>query len=94
MNSVTLAIHYSSFLGELPLTFQFVGPLCFGKAFLPEYRQVSVACKIETFQKVYVCEAWMFPTPREFIRYWSYERSDQDIRYLYSADEYFDDTCG
>jgi len=35
-------------------------------------RRPSTIGKIEAFHKAYVCEAWMFPTHREFIHYWNY----------------------
>jgi transposase InsO family protein len=57
-------------------------------------RRPSTIGKIEAFHKAYVCESWMFPTHREFIHYWNYERPHQGIRYLYPADVYFHDRCG
>ena len=54
-------------------------------------RRPSTIGKIEAFHKAYVCEAWMFPTHQEFVRYWNYERPHQGIRYLYPADIYFKD---
>jgi len=57
-------------------------------------RRPSTIGKIEAFHKAYVCESWMFPTHKEFINYWNYERPHQGIRYLYPADVYFHDRCG
>ena len=54
-------------------------------------RRPSTIGKIEAFHKAYTCEAWMFKTHQEFIRYWNYERPHQGIRYLYPADIYFRD---
>jgi len=47
--------------------------------------------KIEAFHKAYDCEAWMFNSHQEFIRYWNYERPHQGINYLYPAEVYFRD---
>ena len=54
-------------------------------------RRPSTIGKIEAFHKAYTCEAWMFNSHQEFIRYWNYERPHQGIGYLYPADIYFRD---
>jgi transposase InsO family protein len=54
-------------------------------------RRPSTIGKIEAFHKAYVYEAWMYPTHREFVNYWNYERPHQGIGYLYPADVYFRD---
>ena len=54
-------------------------------------RRPSTIGKIEAFHKAYVYEAWMYPTHREFVNYWNYERPYQGIGYLYPADVYFRD---
>jgi len=54
-------------------------------------RRPSTIGKIEAFHKAYAYEAWMYPTHREFVNYWNYERPHQGIGYLYPADVYFRD---
>ena len=54
-------------------------------------RRPSTIGKIEAFHKAYTVEAWIYPTHREFVNYWNYERSHQGIGYLYPADAYFRD---
>jgi len=54
-------------------------------------RRPSTIGKIEAFHKAYTCEAWMFNTHNEFIKYWNYQRPHQGIGYLYPADIYFRD---
>jgi transposase InsO family protein len=54
-------------------------------------RRPSTIGKIEAFHKAYVYEAWMYPTHREFVNYWNYERPHQAIGYLYPVDVYFRD---
>ena len=54
-------------------------------------RRPSTIGKIEAFHKAYVCEAWLYPTHKEFVNYWNYERPHQGIGYLYPADVYFKD---
>jgi len=54
-------------------------------------RRPSTIGKIEAFHKAYAYEAWIYPTHREFVNYWNYERPHQGIGYLYPADVYFRD---
>lgn len=54
-------------------------------------RRPSTIGKIEAFHKAYTYEAWIYPTHREFVNYWNYERPHQGIGYLYPADVYFRD---
>ena len=54
-------------------------------------RRPSTIGKIEAFHKAYVYEASIYPTHKEFINYWNYERPHQGIGYLYPADIYFRD---
>jgi len=54
-------------------------------------RRPSTIGKIEAFHKSYTCEAWIYPTHKEFVKYWNYERPHQGIGYLYPADVYFRD---
>ena len=54
-------------------------------------RRVSTIGKIEAFHKAYTYEGWMYPTQREFVNYWNYERLHQGIGYLYPADVYLRD---
>jgi len=54
-------------------------------------RRPSTIGKIEAFHKAYVCEAWLYPTHKEFINYWNYERPHQGIGYLYPAHVFFRD---
>jgi len=57
-------------------------------------RRPSTIGKIEAFHKSYKLEAWMFPTHKQFVNYWNYQRPHQGIGYLYPADIYFRDICG
>jgi len=54
-------------------------------------RRPSTIGKIEAFHKAYVYEASIYPTHKEFVNYWNYERPHQGINYLYPADVYFKD---
>jgi transposase InsO family protein len=54
-------------------------------------RRPSTIGKIEAFHKAYVYEASIYPTHKEFVNYWNYERPHQGIGYLYPADIYFKD---
>jgi transposase InsO family protein len=54
-------------------------------------RRPSTIGKIEAFHKAYVYEASIYPTHKEFVNYWNYERPHQGINYLYPADIYFKD---
>ena len=54
-------------------------------------RRPSTIGKIEAFHKAYVYENSIYPTHKEFINYWNYERPHQGINYLYPADIYFKD---
>ncbi|MGA3298146.1 MAG: IS481 family transposase, partial [Candidatus Bathyarchaeia archaeon] len=54
-------------------------------------RRPSTIGKIEAFHKTYVYEASIYPTHKEFINYWNYERPHQGIGYLHPADIYFRD---
>jgi putative transposase len=49
-------------------------------------RRPSTMAKIKAFHKAYTLEAWIYPTHREFVNYWNYERPHQGIGYLYPAD--------
>jgi len=67
---------------------------CSGKGIqhiVASIRRPSTIGKIEAFHKAYVCEAWLYPTHKEFINYWNYERPHQGIGYLYPADVFFRD---
>ena len=54
-------------------------------------RRPSTISKIEAFHKAYTIEASIYPTHKEFVNYWNYERPHQGIGYLYPADIYFRD---
>ena len=54
-------------------------------------RRPSTIGKIEAFHKAYTIEASIYPTHKEFVNYWNYERPHQGIGYLYPADVYFRD---
>jgi transposase InsO family protein len=54
-------------------------------------RRPSTIGKIEAFHKAYKYEAWIYPTHKEFVNYWNYQRPHQGISYLYPADVYFRD---
>jgi len=54
-------------------------------------RRPSTIGKIEAFHKSYKLEAWMFPTHKQFVDYWNYQRPHQGLSYLYPADVYFRD---
>ncbi len=54
-------------------------------------RRPSTIGKIEAFHKAYTIEASIYPTHKEFVNYWNYERPHQGIGYLYPADVYFKD---
>jgi len=54
-------------------------------------RRPSTIGKIEAFHKAYVYEASIYPTHKEFVNYWNYERPHQGIGYPYPADIYFKD---
>lgn len=54
-------------------------------------RRPSTIGKIEAFHKAYTIEAQMFPSHRDFIYYWNYQRPHQGIGYYYPADIYFKD---
>jgi len=54
-------------------------------------RRPSAIGKIEAFHKAYTIEASIYPTHKEFVNYWNYERPHQGIGYLYPADVYFRD---
>ena len=52
-------------------------------------RRPSTIGKIEAFHKAYTIEASIYPTHKEFVNYWNYERTHQGIGYLYPADVHF-----
>jgi len=54
-------------------------------------RRPSTIGKIEAFHKAYTIEASIYPTHKEFVDYWNYQRPHQGIGYLYPADVYFRD---
>jgi len=54
-------------------------------------RRPSTIGKIEAFHKAYTIEASIYPTHKEFVNYWNYERPHQGIGYLYPAEVYFRD---
>jgi transposase InsO family protein len=54
-------------------------------------RRPSTIGKIEAFHKAYTIEASIYPTHKEFVNYWNYERPHQGIGYLYPAEVYFKD---
>jgi putative transposase len=54
-------------------------------------RRPSTIGKIEAFHKAYAIEASIYPTHKEFVNYWNYQRPHQGIGYLYPADVYFRD---
>jgi transposase InsO family protein len=77
--------------GEGPSTFT---EFCNGNSIqhiVTSVRRPSTIGKIEAFHKSYKLEAWMFPTHKQFVNYWNYERPHQGISYLYPADVYFRD---
>ena len=54
-------------------------------------RRPSTIGKIEAFHKAYTIEASIYPTHKEFVNYWNYQRPHQGIGYFYPADVYFRD---